>query len=116
MSLSDWLTEPDSVLIYSESETVVIFAGPDDRVLYIANDTEIRSFVFPYNHSQGHKMLTHIEDNARIIGMDVLFHHQKFIWATQFNPGGIFYRDSLERSQTKSSIRNIVSVCNTSEL
>uniref|UniRef100_A0A8C7X7I9 Low density lipoprotein receptor-related protein 1Bb n=1 Tax=Oryzias sinensis TaxID=183150 RepID=A0A8C7X7I9_9TELE len=93
---------------YKEINGNCVAKGPDDRVLYIANDTEIRSFVFPYNQSQGHKMLTHIEDNARIIGMDVLFHHQKFIWATQFNPGGIFYRDSLERSQAKSSIRNIV--------
>lgn len=85
-------------------------AGADDRVLYIANDTEIRSFVYPYNQSHGHKLLTHIEDNARIIGMDVLFHQQKFIWATQFNPGGIFYKDSLERGQTKSNVRNIVSI------
>jgi len=87
-------------------------AGPEDRVLYIANDTEIRSFVHPYNQSHGLKLLTHIEDNARIIGMDVLFHHQKFIWATQFKPGGIFYKDSLERSQTKSNIKNIVSNSN----
>uniref|UniRef100_A0A8D2ZZH8 EGF-like domain-containing protein n=1 Tax=Scophthalmus maximus TaxID=52904 RepID=A0A8D2ZZH8_SCOMX len=79
------------------------------RVLYIANDTEIRSFVYPFNHSHGHKLLTHIEDNARIIGMDTLFHHQKFIWATQFNPGGIFYKDTLERSQTKTNVRNICS-------
>ncbi|XP_037542041.1 low-density lipoprotein receptor-related protein 1B [Nematolebias whitei] len=86
-----------------------IAKGADDRVLYIANDTEIRSFVYPYNQSHGHKLLTHIEDNARIIGMDVLFHQQKFIWATQFNPGGIFYKDSLERGQTKSNVRNICS-------
>ena len=85
-------------------------AGPEDRVLYIANDTEIRSFVYPFNQSHGHKLLTHIEDNARIIGMDALFHHQKFIWATQFNPGGIFYKDNLERSQTKTNVRNIVSI------
>ena len=85
-------------------------SGPEDRVLYIANDTEIRSFVYPFNQSQGHKLLTHIEDNARIIGMDTLFHHQKFIWATQFNPGGIFYKDTLERSQTKTNVRNIVSI------
>lgn len=84
--------------------------GPEDRVLYIANDTEIRSFVYPFNQSHGHKLLTHIEDNARIIGMDALFHHQKFIWATQFNPGGIFYKDTLERSQTKTNVRNIVSI------
>uniref|UniRef100_A0A3Q1FTS4 Low density lipoprotein receptor-related protein 1Ba n=1 Tax=Acanthochromis polyacanthus TaxID=80966 RepID=A0A3Q1FTS4_9TELE len=84
-------------------------AKPEDRVLYIANDTEIRSFVYPFNQSYGHKLLTHIEDNARIIGMDALFHHQKFIWATQFNPGGIFYKDTLERSQSKTNVRNICS-------
>lgn len=76
----------------------------------MANDTEIRSFVYPFNQSHGHKLLTHIEDNARIIGMDALFHHQKFIWATQFNPGGIFYKDSLERGQTKTHAKNIVSM------
>lgn len=76
----------------------------------MANDTEIRSFVYPFNQSHGHKLLTHIEDNARIIGMDALFHHQKFIWATQFNPGGIFYKDSLERGQTKTQAKNIVSM------
>lgn len=81
-------------------------------MLYIANDTEIRSFLYPFNQSHGHKLLTHIEDNARIIGMDALFHHQKFIWATQFNPGGIFYRDTLERSQIKMNVRNIVSISN----
>uniref|UniRef100_A0A667ZY93 EGF-like domain-containing protein n=1 Tax=Myripristis murdjan TaxID=586833 RepID=A0A667ZY93_9TELE len=78
-------------------------AGPEDRVLYIANDTEIRSFVYPFNQSHGHKLLTRIEDNARIIGMDALYHHQKFIWATQFNPGGLFYKETLDRSQTKSN-------------
>lgn len=77
-------------------------------MLYIANDTEIRSFVYPFNQSHGHKLLTHIEDNARIIGMDVLFHHQNFIWATQFNPGGIFYKENLERSQTKTNVGNMV--------
>lgn len=76
----------------------------------MANDTEIRSFVYPFNQSNGHKLLTHIEDNARIIGMDALFHHQKFIWATQFNPGGIFYKETLEKGQTKTHTKNIVSI------
>lgn len=84
-------------------------AGPEDRVFYVANDTEIQSFVHPFNQSQGQKVLTHVEDNARIIGMDALFHHQKFVWATQFNPGGIFYKDILERGQTKAQTKNIVS-------
>uniref|UniRef100_A0A096LXY3 EGF-like domain-containing protein n=1 Tax=Poecilia formosa TaxID=48698 RepID=A0A096LXY3_POEFO len=94
---------------YKEMNGNCVVKGQDDRVLYIANDTEIRSFVYPYNQSQGHKLLTHIEDNARIIGMDVLFHQQKFIWATQFNPGGIFYKDTLERGQTKANVKNICS-------
>ncbi|KAI2660780.1 Low-density lipoprotein receptor-related protein 1B [Labeo rohita] len=79
-------------------------AGPEDRVLYIANDTEIRSFVYPFNQSHGHKVHARIEENARIIGMDALYHQQKFIWATQFNPGGLFYKDILNRSQTKTNV------------
>ncbi|XP_071403359.1 low-density lipoprotein receptor-related protein 1B-like, partial [Centroberyx affinis] len=94
---------------YKEINGNCIAKGPEDRVLYIANDTEIRSFVYPFNQSHGHKLLTRIEDNARIIGMDALFHHQKFIWATQFNPGGLFYKETLDRSQTKTNVRNICS-------
>lgn len=44
--------------------------------------------------------------------MDSLVHHQKFIWATQFNPGGVFYKDSLDRTQSKTNVRNIVSTFN----
>lgn len=79
-------------------------------MLYIANDTEIRSFVYPFNQSHGHKFLTRIEDNARIIGMDALLHQQKFIWATQFNPGGLFYKEILDKSQSKTNVGNIVSI------
>ncbi|CAB1328682.1 unnamed protein product [Coregonus sp. 'balchen'] len=86
-----------------------IVKGPEDRVLYIANDTEIRSFVYPFNQSHGHKFLTRIEDNARIIGMDALLHQQKFIWATQFNPGGLFYKEILDKSQSKTHVGNICS-------
>ncbi|XP_048876028.1 low-density lipoprotein receptor-related protein 1B-like isoform X1 [Brienomyrus brachyistius] len=75
--------------------------GPEDHVLYVANDTEIRGFVYPFNQSHG--QLARIEDNARIIGMDALFQGNKFVWATQFNPGGIFYKDTLDRSQSKSN-------------
>ncbi|MGH0120697.1 UNVERIFIED_CONTAM: hypothetical protein FKN15_035083 [Acipenser sinensis] len=60
--------------------------GPEDQVLYIANDTEIRGFVYPFNQSHGHKQLARIEDNARIIGMDALYQGHKIIWGTQFNP------------------------------
>lgn len=89
-------------------------AGPEDRVLYLANDTEIRSFVYPFNQSQGHKLLSHLEDNIRIVGMDLLFHHQKFIWATQFNPGGLFYKDTLENGQTKPQTKHVVSISDSS--
>ncbi|XP_061081754.1 low-density lipoprotein receptor-related protein 1B-like [Conger conger] len=77
--------------------------GPEDEVLCIANDTEIRGFVYPFNQSHGHKQLARIEDNARIVGMDAMFHQNRFIWATQFNPGGIFYKDILDRSQSKTN-------------
>ncbi|XP_064182725.1 low-density lipoprotein receptor-related protein 1B-like isoform X2 [Anguilla rostrata] len=88
---------------YKEINGTCQAKGPEDRVLFIANDTEIRGFVYPFNQSHGHKQLARIEDNARIIGMDALFQGHKFIWATQFNPGGIFYKDILGRSQTKTN-------------
>ncbi|XP_048835137.1 low-density lipoprotein receptor-related protein 1B-like isoform X4 [Brienomyrus brachyistius] len=88
---------------FKEINGVCMVKGPEDQVLYIANDTEIRGFVYPFNQSHGHKQLARTEDNARIIGMAALFHGNKFIWATQFNPGGIFYRDILNRSQSKSN-------------
>ncbi|KAG1968583.1 low-density lipoprotein receptor-related protein 1B [Pimephales promelas] len=89
---------------YKDMNGSCIAKGPEDRVLYIANDTEIRSFVYPFNQSHGHKVHARIEENARIIGMDALYHQQKFIWATQFNPGGLFYKDILNRSQTKTNV------------
>uniref|UniRef100_A0A3B4E5T6 EGF-like domain-containing protein n=1 Tax=Pygocentrus nattereri TaxID=42514 RepID=A0A3B4E5T6_PYGNA len=89
---------------YKDVNGNCVAKGPEDRVLYIANDTEIRSFVYPFNQSHGHKVLTRIEENARIIGMDALLHQQKFIWATQFNPGGLFYKEILDRSQTKTNV------------
>ncbi|XP_058248902.1 low-density lipoprotein receptor-related protein 1B isoform X4 [Hemibagrus wyckioides] len=87
---------------YKDVNGNCVAKGPEDRVLYIANDTEIRSFVYPFNQSHGHKVLARIEENARIIGMDALLHQQKFIWATQFNPGGLFYKE-IDRSQTKTN-------------
>ncbi|XP_028847177.1 LOW QUALITY PROTEIN: low-density lipoprotein receptor-related protein 1B-like [Denticeps clupeoides] len=94
---------------FKEIDGSCIVKGPEDRVLYIANDTEIRSFVYPFNQSHGHKLLVRIEDNARIIGMDTLLHQQKFIWATQFNPGGLFYKEISDRSQTKTNVGIICS-------
>lgn len=78
-------------------------------MLYVANDTEIRSFVYPFKQSHGQKLHARIEDNAKIIGMDALFHRHKFVWATQFNPGGMFYKDIVDRSLTKSNSGIIVS-------
>lgn len=75
----------------------------------MANDTEIRSFVYPYNQTHGHTQLARISDSARIIGMDALFHHHKFVWATQFNPGGMFYKDLQDRSPDTTNSGVIVS-------
>ncbi|XP_076159537.1 low-density lipoprotein receptor-related protein 1B-like [Alosa pseudoharengus] len=88
---------------FKEIDGECVTKGPEDQVLYIANDTEIRSFVYPFHHSHGHKLVARIEDSARIIGMDALFHRHTFVWATQFNPGGIFYRDTQDRSPSKTS-------------
>uniref|UniRef100_A0A673JYA0 EGF-like domain-containing protein n=1 Tax=Sinocyclocheilus rhinocerous TaxID=307959 RepID=A0A673JYA0_9TELE len=82
--------------------------GPEDQILYVANDTEIGSFVYPYNQTHGHTQLARISDSARIIGMDALFHHHKFVWATQFNPGGIFYKDLQDRNPITSNSGVIV--------
>uniref|UniRef100_A0A3P9A5H3 EGF-like domain-containing protein n=1 Tax=Esox lucius TaxID=8010 RepID=A0A3P9A5H3_ESOLU len=81
----------------------------EDQVLYVANDTEIRSFVYPFKQSHGQKLHARSEDNAKIVGMDALFHRQKFVWATQFNPGGMFYKDIVDRSLTKTNSGIIVS-------
>ncbi|KAL2081001.1 hypothetical protein ACEWY4_022854 [Coilia grayii] len=94
---------------FKEINGICVAKGPEDRVLYIANDTEIRSFVYPFNQSHGHKLLTRIEDNAHIIGMDALLHQQKFIWATQLNAGGLFYREISDRSQIKTNVGIICS-------
>ncbi|XP_026091548.1 low-density lipoprotein receptor-related protein 1B [Carassius auratus] len=88
---------------FKEINGECITKGPEDQTLYVANDTEIRSFVYPYNQSHGHTQLARISDSARIIGMDALFHHHKFLWATQFNPGGIFYKDLQDRSPVTSN-------------
>eukprot|EP00063_Salmo_salar_P032241 XP_014007076.1 PREDICTED: low-density lipoprotein receptor-related protein 1B-like [Salmo salar] len=88
---------------FKEIDGECITKGPEDQVLYVANDTEIRSFVYPFKQSHGQKLHARIEDNAKIIGMDALFHRHKFVWATQFNPGGMFYKDIVDRSLTKSN-------------
>ena len=89
--------------IHSERESFLP-SGPEDQLLYIANDTEIHSFVYPFHQSHGHELVASIEDSARIIGMDALYQRHTFVWATQFNPGGIFYRDIQEHSLSNSGI------------
>uniref|UniRef100_A0A671S9X1 Low density lipoprotein receptor-related protein 1Ba n=1 Tax=Sinocyclocheilus anshuiensis TaxID=1608454 RepID=A0A671S9X1_9TELE len=93
---------------FKEIHGECITKGPEDQILYVANDTEIRSFVYPYNQTHGHTQLARISDSARIIGMDALFHHHKFVWATQFNPGGIFYKDLQDRNPITSNSGVIV--------
>nr|XP_055074200.1 low-density lipoprotein receptor-related protein 1B-like isoform X3 [Misgurnus anguillicaudatus] len=92
---------------FKEINGECITKGPEDQVLYVANDTEIRSFVYPYNQTHRHTQLVRISDSARIIGMGAMFHFHKFLWATQFNPGGMFYRDLQERSPI-SSISGVI--------
>ncbi|KAG9261064.1 low-density lipoprotein receptor-related protein 1B-like [Astyanax mexicanus] len=94
---------------FKEIDGECITKGPDDQVLYVANDTEMHSFVYPFNQSHRHTQLARLPDNARIVGMDALFHLHKFVWATQFNPGGIFYRDLGERTPTRGSSGTICS-------
>ncbi|KAI4890833.1 hypothetical protein NFI96_004206 [Prochilodus magdalenae] len=88
---------------FKEFDGECITKGPEDQVLYVANDTEIHSFVYPFNQSHGHVQLARLADNARIVGMDALFHLHKFVWATQFNPGGIFYRELGDRTPSRGS-------------
>ena len=85
------------------------WTGPEDQVLYIANDTEIRSFVYPFKQTHGQRLHARIEEGARIVGLDALVHQHKFVWATNLNPGGIFYKDILDRSQAKVNSGTIVS-------
>ncbi|TRY82421.1 hypothetical protein DNTS_016378 [Danionella cerebrum] len=88
---------------FKEIDGECITKGPEDQILYVANDTEIRSFVYPFNQTHGHTQHTRISDSARIIGMDALFHHHKFVWATQFNPGGMFYKELQDRGPAASN-------------
>ncbi|KAJ7345792.1 hypothetical protein JRQ81_001742, partial [Phrynocephalus forsythii] len=77
---------------YKEKNSSCIAKGSEDQVLYIANDTDILGFVYPFNYSDVHQQITHIEHNSRITGMDLYYQGEIIIWSTQFNPGGIFYK------------------------
>ncbi|XP_038606813.1 low-density lipoprotein receptor-related protein 1B [Tachyglossus aculeatus] len=77
---------------YQEQNHTCRAKGSEDQVLYIANDTDILGFIYPFNYSGDHHQISHIEHNSRITGMDVYYQRDMIIWSTQFNPGGIFYK------------------------
>ncbi|KAG6937812.1 LDL receptor related protein 1B, partial [Chelydra serpentina] len=91
---------------YKEKNNSCIAKGSEDQVLYIANDTDILGFIYPFNYSDVHQQISHVEHNSRITGMDVYYQGDMIIWSTQFNPGGIFYKKlhSRERRQSNSGL------------
>uniref|UniRef100_A0A8C4MYX3 LDL receptor related protein 1B n=1 Tax=Equus asinus asinus TaxID=83772 RepID=A0A8C4MYX3_EQUAS len=91
---------------FQERNNTCIAKGSEDQVLYIANDTDILGFIYPFNYSGDHQQISHIEHNSRITGMDVYFQRDMIIWSTQFNPGGIFYKRirSREKRQANSGL------------
>uniref|UniRef100_A0A803TQP0 LDL receptor related protein 1B n=1 Tax=Anolis carolinensis TaxID=28377 RepID=A0A803TQP0_ANOCA len=88
---------------YKERNSSCIAKGSEDQVLYIANDTDILGFVYPFNYSDVHQQITHIEHNSRITGMDLYYQGEIVIWSTQFNPGGIFYKKVRQGERRQSS-------------
>ncbi|KAL4688410.1 hypothetical protein H8959_004662, partial [Pygathrix nigripes] len=91
---------------FQERNNTCIAKGSEDQVLYIANDTDILGFIYPFNYSGDHQQISHIEHNSRITGMDVYYQRDMIIWSTQFNPGGIFYKriHGREKRQTNSGL------------
>ncbi|KAB1278727.1 Low-density lipoprotein receptor-related protein 1B [Camelus dromedarius] len=91
---------------FQERNNTCIAKGSEDQVLYIANDTDILGFIYPFNYSGDHQQISHIEHNSRITGMDVYYQRDMIIWSTQFNPGGIFYRriHGREKRQANSGL------------
>ncbi|XP_047676249.1 low-density lipoprotein receptor-related protein 1B-like isoform X1 [Tachysurus fulvidraco] len=87
---------------FKEINGECITKGPDDQVLYVANDSEIHRFVYPFNRTHTHTLFARFTQNTHVVSMDALFHRHKFIWATQFNPGGIFQRDLGDRITSRS--------------
>uniref|UniRef100_A0A7M4EHT3 Low-density lipoprotein receptor-related protein 1B n=1 Tax=Crocodylus porosus TaxID=8502 RepID=A0A7M4EHT3_CROPO len=88
---------------YKEKNNSCIAKGSEDQVLYIANDTDILGFIYPFNYSDVHQQISHIEHNSRITGMDAYYQGDMIIWSTQFNPGGIFYKKLLGRERRQSN-------------
>ncbi|XP_058238194.1 low-density lipoprotein receptor-related protein 1B-like isoform X2 [Hemibagrus wyckioides] len=87
---------------FKEINGECITKGPDDQVLYVANDSEIHRFVYPFNRTHTHTLFARFAQNTHVVSMDALFHRHKFLWATQFNPGGIFHRDLGDRITSRS--------------
>ncbi|XP_069472627.1 low-density lipoprotein receptor-related protein 1B isoform X1 [Ambystoma mexicanum] len=79
-----------------------IAKGPELQILYLANDTEILSYMYPFNYSEVHQHISRIEQNSRITGMDVYYEGGMIIWSTQFNPGGIFYKKIHDQQRRHS--------------
>ncbi|KFP81433.1 Low-density lipoprotein receptor-related protein 1B, partial [Acanthisitta chloris] len=93
---------------YKERNNSCIAKGSEDQVLYVANDTDILGFAYPFNYSDVHQQISHIEHNSRITGMDAYFQGDMIVWSTQFNPGGIFYRKLHDRERRQSNSGLIV--------
>ncbi|KAB0361653.1 hypothetical protein FD754_005809 [Muntiacus muntjak] len=91
---------------FQERNNTCVAKGSEDQVLYIANDTDILGFIYPFNYSGDHQQISHIEHNSRITGMDVYYQRDMIIWSTQFNPGGIFYKriHGREKRQANSGL------------
>ncbi|XP_064419902.1 low-density lipoprotein receptor-related protein 1B [Latimeria chalumnae] len=84
---------------YKEQNSSCIARDSKDQVLYVASDTEIRSFAYPFNHSEGYQQVSRVEENSIITGMDVYYQGHKIIWSTHFNPGGIFHKRIIGSGQ-----------------
>ncbi|XP_041434027.1 low-density lipoprotein receptor-related protein 1B-like [Xenopus laevis] len=78
----------------------------EDQVLYVANDTEVLAFAYPFSNNAKHQQISRIAYNSRITGMDMYLQGNMIIWSTQFNPGGIFFNTFHGRGgkETKSGL------------
>ncbi|XP_043929607.1 low-density lipoprotein receptor-related protein 1B, partial [Protopterus annectens] len=76
-----------------------ISKGSEGQILYVANDTAICGFLYPFNDTENYYRVSHMEDNSRITGIDMYSQGNMLIWSTQFNPGGLFYKMFASRFQ-----------------
>ncbi|XP_062845365.1 low-density lipoprotein receptor-related protein 1B-like [Trichomycterus rosablanca] len=75
---------------FKEINGECITKGPEDQVLYVANDSEVHRFVYPFNSTHTHTLFTRFTQNTQVVSMDALSHQHKFVWATK---SGISHRD-----------------------